>query len=248
MLPGHGSKYADCGDLRSFGCLNVEGHGVTLEADRRGKVFVKRFYRSCGRLECPICYEKACARAAHRATRRIERYKHGRPIHVVASPSQALVDSLTFDRLKKVVRGALQAAGVRGGLLIVHPWRERRKRGSWYLSPHFHTVCYGWIKNSEAVLRKTGVLVKNLGIRKSVYATIMYQLSHAGVYMAKPKKATVTWYGELSYNKLNIEKEVPEKSTCPLCGSELVKLAYRGEKDPPSKECEFWDLAENWGR
>lgn len=213
-------------------------------------VYVKRARKSCDRAECPVCYEKWASKRAHAAAKRISFYQEhfgGRPIHVVASPSQKLVDELPYRELKKRCELALKMTGFRGGVEIFHPWREKRDK-SWYLSPHFHEVGFGWILNSEKVLEQTGVLVKNLGIRKSVYATIMYQLSHCGVYMLKPKKHSITWWGALSYNKLKIPRELlAEDELCPLCLGPLKRLIHYGELgDPPDIEDEYVLPEEGW--
>ncbi len=243
-LPGHGSQRPTCGEFRSKGCLGPH------ESPFEGYAYVKRYRLSCDRAECPVCYEKWASKRAHRIARRIEGYRQrfgGKPIHVVASPSQALVDTLPFEQLKKACLNALKLAGMRGGVEIFHPWREDRNR-RWFLSPHFHTIGFGWISNSEKVLSETGVLVKNLGIRKSVYATAMYQLSHCGVYVLKPKKHTIIWWGALSYNKLKLPKDSEvERETCPICLGELQRLIYYGELgDPPDVEDEYLFPALGW--
>jgi hypothetical protein len=154
-----------------------------------------------------------------------------------------------------------RAAGLRGGCLIFHPWREHKDEtgrglGDWFWSPHFHIVGYGWI--SQTAYARTGWVVKNHGLRKSVYETLSYQLSHAGVHMpqkgilpvakgSKPHKfCTLVWFGCCSYNKLKVAKRV-ERATCPECGYELVRLVWVGDGDPPAPvEGESWDLESNW--
>ena len=99
----------------------------------------------------------------------------------------------------------------------------------WYVRPHFHLICYGWI-DKEAVKEiheETGYIVKNLGIRDSVRNTAHYQLSHCGV---KKGVQTVTWFGALSnrnYHKLNpAPKFKPRRARCPECEAELQPVLW----------------------
>jgi len=65
VLPGNGLKYSDCGDWRSRGWLNVEKHVQQgLDQDMAGKVFVRRYQRTCMRAECPVCYESGAGKEA----------------------------------------------------------------------------------------------------------------------------------------------------------------------------------------
>jgi len=102
--------------------------------------------------------------------------------------------------------------------------------GRWYFSPHFHMLGYGWIRNTAENYSRTGWVVKNVGVRKSVVATAQYQLSHAGIHESCH---TVTWFGGLSYNKLRVPMEEEPVDKCPLCGRPLVWLRWVGEGDPP---------------
>ncbi len=236
-LPGHGQAHADCGTVRWRGCR------------RHDKAYVKLCRRSCGRPECPVCYEKWASREAHRATARLAEYRgrHRKPIHVVVSPDKSLVDALTYPKLRRAAYRALKAAGIVGGLLIYHPWREDedgkgKKNGHWRYSPHFHSVCYGWIPPDA--YQRTGWVVKNLGIRNSVYSTVMYQLSHAGVSMEQRggilpvgqsmRFQTVVWFGACSYNKLKVPRAERRFEFCPVCGDTVYDLVWVGVGKPPS--------------
>jgi hypothetical protein len=215
---------------------------------------VRRYRKSCGRAECPVCYEKWASKQAHRAEKRLSFYRgpFRKAIHVTANPSIEVVAKLSYRSLRTYAVKALKKAGLRGGCLIYHPWRELeddagRKTGEWYYSPHFHSVGFGWIHDTPEIAAVNGVVVKNHGLRKNVYATLMYQLSHAGVSMplsrcgilpiAKStgsKLHTVTWWGACSYNKMHVPREELEgKECCPICKAPLVTLMFVGNGDPP---------------
>lgn len=270
ILPGHGESREDCGQCRIMGCLETQNH----HGDHEGQAYWKAEGRSCRRAECPVCYEKWASAEGHRAVRRMMQYKtRMKPIHVIMSPSVGDFE-LSYDELKEKMYSVAKEIGVIGGLSIIHPWRSICKLCQndkdfcecgeaqvleWYLSPHFHLVCYGWVKGEivGSMYEREGWIVKNLGVRQSMAATIAYQLSHAGV--SKPrkdkcpvhgddkescelemilsvhkggktretKKATVTWFGDLSYNRLKVDKEImSEKPKCPLCEAELHEIVF----------------------
>lgn len=271
-LPGHGQAYDECGGFGWKGCLEVWRHAGT---EHEGEAYLKKFRRSCGRAECPICYEQWASKEAHAAMRRFDAARRlgvlsrKKLIHVVASPPLALVEQLDngeldYSRMRNQAYKNAIDSGAKGGMCIFHAFRWRCRicglddescrcdgpEGVWYWSPHFHMVAYGWIDGTKANFEKTGWLVRNLGVRKSLYGTIQYQLSHAGVWMkdegeggekggegilplAKSKRVTITWFGSLSYNKLKIERE-DYRELCPICQSPLVLVEYVGQGDPPS--------------
>ncbi len=128
--------------------------------------------------------------------------------------------------------------------MMVHPFRFDRQRG-WFFSPHYHVLGYGWIHGTKENYERTGWVIKNLGVRSSVYRTAQYQLSHAGVWMDKRqrKRATITWFGALAYNRFSAPRE-KHSEKCPLCGSALKLLPALpqvtierifGEGDPPDR-------------
>jgi hypothetical protein len=232
-LPGHGGSYYDCGKWIMRGCLNVEAHRQQiLDGDAVDKAYVKLTKRSCGRFECPVCHEKAFAKAAHRIEHRLSAFKvKGRElkvIHVIVSPSSLDLYKLRFVDLRRKCLKVLKDAGVFGGSIIFHPWRRlgedddfEKTAGAWYLSPHFHVLGYGWVQRVKEVYDRDGWVVKNLGVRKSVNATAMYQLSHCGIH---ERRHSITWFGALSYNKLRVPRLEVEKELCPLCGQKLRLL------------------------
>ena len=244
-LPGHGRSYTandQGGECGSFGrkdgpykgCLRVDLHGnPRLDGKSyKGKIYVKAYARNCYRRECPIDYEAWAAREGFRATRRLKHWTGGRrkAIHVVVSPSREDILKLSYGALRAKAYKILRSVGVFGGLCVVHPFRHGKGTKAWEISPHFHIVGYGWVSHVGDMHQETGWVVKNLRVRKSVPSTIAYQLSHAGV---KEQLHTITWFGNLSYNKLKIIKEREEyEDLCPLCGEVLERIVHAG-KDPP---------------
>ena len=134
-------------------------------------------------------------------------------------------------------------AGIEGGLDIVHPFRKKGKE--WYLSPHFHYLAFGWVSSTNEIFQKSGWLVKNIGIRENPIGTIMYLLSHAGV---KKRRHSITWFGNLSYSKLKVEK-LDFHIKCPECNGNFQRLICFVDgmvaKPPPTK-MELSDEPDGW--
>ncbi|GAI13172.1 unnamed protein product, partial [marine sediment metagenome] len=173
--------------------------------------------------------------------------------------------STDYPGLRRKVYKILKRVGTRGGCLIFHPFRRRCPRcGSipemghkicsfcgnywfeWYFSPHFHVVGFGWIEGTGQEFLRSGYVVKNIGRRRSVGGTVLYQLSHAGVHL---DYHVVTWFGVCSYNKLRVVQEDREGNTCPTCGARLIPCAWFGEGEDPlatEGEGEYWVDPEGW--
>lgn len=253
-LPGHGDSYSDCGHFWMKGCLDVGFHEQARidGVDVVGKVYVKVVKRTCLRAECPICYEKWAGKQAHRIEYRLASYRiSGKPIHLIVSPPARLwgMDLIELRRLSYKI-----AKNVRflGGSCIFHPFRQVESTKKWFFSPHFHAIGYGWIQGVKENYERTGWIVKNAGVRKSVGATALYQLSHAGIHK---HHHTVTWFGNLAYNKLRVVPEVVEEECCPLCKGKLFKIIWVGDGECPipDEEGDYfvepagWMTSHGWG-
>lgn len=182
-----------------------------------------------------------------------------KPIHVCVSvpESDYEVFRLAPAFIRKKAVDCARKSGVIGGMIVIHPWRRCCSRcgrhmsdhyrgfnicpdcGSdgckWYFSPHFHIVGYGWIHSERRreVTEKTGYVIVNFGVRKSVFATIHYQLSHCGVQDSrlssrgrKSRPHTVVWFGCCSYRKLKIPKYQLRSRRCPVCQQKLKRVFY----------------------
>jgi hypothetical protein len=179
-----------------------------------------------------------------------------KPIHVVLSPDPKTdFSKKMFEKLRCKAYKVAKKSGLFGGIMVFHPYRLHCKKCDvaipdynkkcskcqgedfqWVKSPHFHVVGFGWIK---PVFKETGWVVRNLGVRRSVFWTLQYLLSHAGVFVDpepgfKPKTFhTSTWFGKLSYNKLkSLDLQAP-KPSCPYCGAVLMPMEFTEGLDRP---------------
>jgi hypothetical protein len=216
--------------------MNLAGHFI--EHDR----YVAT--HSCHNPNCPVCYESWASRQAGNSSDRIVQaiglYKHagykiGRVNHIVFSPPQEMaIDMIgTKEGAKKLRSMAVWhsiKAGVRGGCIIPHPFRQNDPREDnyredlkpyvWYLSPHFHVIGVGWLKKSNEFYSETGWIYKNIGRRDTIKGTIKYTLTHCGIVQGMQ---ALTYFGLFSNNKIVIDKidKVTEAIKCKACGEAL---------------------------
>lgn len=254
FLPGNrpGVAKDSCGEWMWRGCLEHEKHGHKIAPGQRdlsgeaarGWDVVDAYKMSCGRLSCPVCYEKACGKEAARIAHRILQYRrrHGKTkyYHWAVSPPQD-GSPVNVEQLRKRAYVISKMTGILGGSVMFHHLRSyneddlaedvaagstwKTARASWYWSPHFHVIGVGFTSRErvEHTHEKTGWVIRNLGERKSVRSTAMYQLSHAFI----PEKGhAVTWFGCMAYNKLRVDPLPPQDHICPVCGTDFRKLKF----------------------
>lgn len=171
-------------------------------------------------------------------------------IHVVLSPGDGEISEKAVDRAKSYMKARERAyqiakkSGIHGGAIIFHPYRLKcskcglsipdynkecpqchKREFKWFWSPHFHLVGFGWVQNTKEGYLEHGWVVKNLGVRRSVFWTFQYLLSHAGVSIFH----TTTWFGSLAYNVLRHVAELGAvMEICPLCRRPLMPLTWIG--------------------
>ena len=255
---------ANCGGFsRWFGCVHTELHGVTLGGKNfSGKVYVKPVFHSCDSPLCPVCFYKGWAgREAHKIEVRLAEgaKRFGLVEHIVATVPPKFY-GLDYEALRAKVVQILSDRGVIGGVLIFHGARFNLRQ-CWYWSPHFHCLgfirggygkcrgcakcvkgCGGFVDRSYRCFEKDSCVVKVLAKRKTVGGTAWYQLNHSTVKVGAKRFHVATWFGVCSYRKLKV-MVTDKKSVCPICGSDLVKLLYFGDKRFDLGKREFYDDA-----
>lgn len=243
-LPSVSEPHYWCGFFTTRGCLNVEAH---KKLGKENFIYIKRFQRSCYRAVCKKCYLKWIARQSNNATRRIETYanKTGRkPIHLIliVNPNQ---NDTPVKILRQRMSHILKIAKIAGAAAVFHPFRFNREKRLFYPAPHFHLVGFGSEAQIKQAFGKYGWYVKNENERESVFQTFCYILSHCGI---KKGHQALTWFGDLSYSKLPVEKE-PKITHCPVCGGNFEEVVYEEVFHPvvpPDKPYEGLVLAEGW--
>lgn len=231
-------KYDWCGIWQTWGCLNKNmhemfGHGQTD--------YIRHYQRSCYRASCKECYLKWIARAANRATRRMEKYSKRKPVHLMlmVPPSQS---HLPYDLLRKKMTKILDIAQWEGGAVVYHPFKFNKiAPREWYVAPHFHLVGFGNPEKIKKAYGMHGWYVKLREERESTFQTFCYMLSHCGI---KKNHHAVTWVGELSYSKVISEKE-PKIRGCPYCWCPLKPVWYDGINPKLPQEQYFEGLLEH---
>lgn len=149
----------------------------------------------------------------------------------------------------------LKQIGARGGCYIGHPWRFRDLEGGYIqwkhsdlnkhaeapviesvavYAPHLHFIVWGWLIPSDEAHERYGFTYKTLGARpneESIFGTIYYQLTHAGIY---PHSHTLRWFGSAGYNRIQVtEWRELQPVSCILCDAPL-EYEYEGMWQPYS--------------
>jgi predicted nucleic acid-binding Zn ribbon protein len=244
-LPSHGKASAWCGEIRLRDCRNVAGHDKTDldEVNWKGRYVIELYRASCGKISCPIDYEKAIAKMAIKVEWKFRHLPNVAYVkHVVASVPAHLYH-LGAKKLRILAIAVFKDRGLADGMVIYHPWRQKCAQcgaevetlfgekvcvecGSpftiWVYEPHHHSIGCGKIIGSrvKAGYEKDGWVVKNFGIRKSIRATIQYQLSHCGV---ADGFSNIVWFGKFAHPKHAVPPLPAEKHDCPICGQGMGK-------------------------
>ena len=241
-LPGQEPKKSDCGLWSYMGCLNKAQHP-------NKEIFLKPFQKSCFRADCEKCCFKWLGRSASKATKRMELYeKQSKKIakHIIISVPHWDYYKPKKEIAKKI-HGLLKQVKADSGLIIFHAFRYDKNADSWYYSPHYHCLIFGWIENTKELYEKSGYIVKNLGKRDTIFGTIYYQLSHCAI---KKKNHALTYFGECSYSKLKIDEANEESKKCPYCKELLEILDYRSDcevkPDPLIMNLEYLSSFYQW--
>jgi len=250
VLPGHGDSGPDCGSKRAMFCRSC------------GRSFFAESH--CMLRTCPHCCgawaSKESKAAAWRfwagskrvAYARMIRREDLRRVHCVIS----IPESGTLDTQRKTAIAVAKRQGLLGGTLIWHPFRFNDEEGyarDGYVHFHVAGMAAGDIKPGDG---KDGIVFKHIphpdghyrGFQSvdEVRAMLLYALKHCGILEGRH---ALTWWGELSYNKLpmdvldadypgRLEYTKPLGVVCPFCGSRDTEPCEIWE-DFPRSECGF---------
>jgi len=245
-LPNTLPKRMSCSTFRYLGCMH-HGSRMYLVARRL----------SCFRAVCEACgLLKWLPRESNRVTARVERYfkipeySKRKPIHVIISPSWK-DKFLDYAELKLKCRKLMDVAGIRGGIVFFHHAGSPTKAngGQWVVRPHFHVICDGWIMDPRKITTLDGWVIKNKGIRKSLFSTVFYLLSHTSV--CDSRVSSVWWFGSMGYRaKYAGELKVIDEEThskCEVCRNVLVEVKFKPtDRPPPQFEGEGFVFASDW--
>jgi len=244
-LPATADAHDWCGLWQTRGCLNEKEHS---RLGMKNKIFVKQYQRSCFRAVCKVCFKKWMGRQSNRATRRIEKFEKqtGKRVKHIVLSIPKWEHHRSYQELKKKANLIQKEIGCLGGARIFHPFRYKESCREFYYSPHFHIVGIGPIRSRAVakVASKFGWFIKDVGIRKSVFQTFYYLLSHCGI---RKRFHVLVWFGDASYSKLPSEKE-PDTTICPLCNDKLVPIYHEGEHSgvPPDEVFEGFVDFSDW--
>ena len=105
----------------------------------------------------------------------------------------------TLDDKKNGIKGDKMRNGIRGGLMVYHPFRFHKGLTEPYFSPHYHFILAGWT-TPEGVIqfhKRTGGITYtafgSFGDTKRLFNSICYILSHCGILK---DKHSVRYFGK----------------------------------------------------
>ena len=223
-LPGKGEPSAGCGDPFHMYCPGCGWEGSVEQ--------------HCLRRECPNCSGNwASAETAivfgrlHDTRKRLKKpLRIGRFVVSFDDNSkyankEGEIDVREFGRARKRVYEVCRWAGISGGVVVFHPYRETIPRSGVYdkWSPHFHcTGVAGWVHSGATVRGEFGDVFFKTSQRRATWKRVAYDFDHCGII--KGIHAAV-WWGEASYTKgtgpLEEEAKLPYGRNCPKCNFAL---------------------------
>lgn len=237
-IPGLGNQYEDCG--RIFKIWLCEKCG-----------FKQPIKNTCDRPVCPECWTSWASKEAKRVIERINGFKIayknlkgrrlGNPKHIILSPPQKeakkeVLEPGGIEKLRKEGISIIRKSGIRGGLVVFHPYRIRKNiltklkkiikkedKGFWALvrtdalnlgdwrlyvtlSPHFHIIGFGGEVSGGKIYNKTGWVYK-FKRHLSNDDELFGMVYYLLTHTAiREGKRAESWFGSLSYNQLSKEK------------------------------------------
>lgn len=152
----------------------------------------------------------------------------------------ACMDINDYKKYRKMLYDALRIAGVKGAVIINHPFRQNHVAAElltyngkpaqvWYPAPHFHVVGCGFLMQSDKFFEKTGWMYHliraidhttfkgNDTVESVINYAIAYQAgSHMGIVDGLQ---SVTYFGAFHSSKVQISEKIKtrEPIECSLC-------------------------------
>ena len=184
-----------CGFIRERGPVGESGI-VYAVCSGDPDHYIRGRRSHCWSLRCPECANDTALRMGSRVEEHLNAYRiltekrgddPGPLGHWVVSPDQeyAKVSMQTidgFDPMRKLVTAELQQSGALAGALVFHPWRQGED--GWRLSPHFHSILFGFLDTDGFRERNPGWVVKKVHAgedMESISQTAAYLFTHMGL-------------------------------------------------------------------
>jgi hypothetical protein len=246
-----------CGNWATRGCDDLESHAQVGKDGkiREGQVYYEHYKLCCWKPSCCICYPQWVVREAHRVEHKLLEVQRLHPelgkieAGFIGVKGECLHTYGDYLASKKNAIKGLKERGVVAFALFPHPARYKNKVG-YYSSFHWHWIgflspeyecrncpnypagcfgCKGFEGRTRRVWNEDGYICKVFGERKSVYKTVSYELSHAGLIPDKKVFRIVTYVGFRAL-KVKVPVEVKPKRVCPHDGNTLHRFLYIGSK------------------
>lgn len=218
---------------------------------------IKLISHRCFNPACPECCDAWIGREVSKVVKRLHQAEKlyrkeglniGEPKHITISPPQDYARELMktkegYKKLRSEANKMLKKLCCLGGTLSPHAWRFKKDTKKWELEPHFHSIGYGYLMDSDLFEKETGWVYKNISaVNKKknpdyvmdIGDTMAYILDHCVLFYEELHERRpfdcVTMFGILSNNKLKIKERVMIDQTI------KCKVVIEGENDG-SLEC-----------
>ena len=188
-------KRKGCGFIRDRGSIGESGIVYTA-CSNDSEHYIKGRRSHCWSLHCPECANDTALRMGSRVEEHLNAYRiltekqgddPGPLGHWVVSPEQEYsklsmqtIDG--FEPMRRQVTSELQESGALAGSLVFHPWRQGED--GWRLSPHFHSILFGFLDTDGFRDRNPGWVVKKIHAgeeMESISQTAAYLFTHMGL-------------------------------------------------------------------
>jgi hypothetical protein len=205
-MPGHDQerpREKGCGFIRAS-----DGSTVFTACPEDYEHHIKAKKKHCWSLRCPVCMNDTALKKGIAVERQLLTYaklseKEGIRVgnigHWVISPPQEFMkDAMQsfgpYDKVCRYIEYELSICGATAGYTVFHPWRQRDDR--WELSPHFHTLLYGYINTKKFLKDNPGWIIKKVHARqriRSIRHTVAYLMTHMGLGTVVNEPEDIDW-------------------------------------------------------